>query len=122
MLYLQRVRTSLGNERKYLGWLRVSLGMITLGFVVERLDLLLARATGVPPARVSPALTWAPLLIFGIGVVTVGVATWEFFSDRKRITNEQSRGSRLLVALVLMILLAMGLIALLLALPATRPE
>ncbi len=114
MLYHQGIRTDLGNERKYLGWLRVSIGMITLGFVVERLDLFLARASDGTSGGVGTVLQWAPLLIFGLGSVTIGIATWEFFADRRRIAAERRRGSQLLVALVLLTLVLVLLIAVLL--------
>lgn len=119
MLFHQHIRTDLSNERKYLGWLRVSLGLITLGFVVERLDLFLARASDLPPTGIDPVLLWAPLAIFGLGGVTIAIATWEFFADRRRIAAEQTRGSRLLVALVLTTLVSVVAIAVLLgAIPA----
>ncbi|MFZ1863526.1 MAG: DUF202 domain-containing protein [Polyangiales bacterium] len=117
VLYHHRTRTALGNERKYLGWLRVSLGMITLGFVVERLDLFLARTAGLPPPQVQGVLLWAPLVIYGLGCVTIAGATWEFFTDRKRIATEQPRGSSVLLALILMTLGCVVLIAVLLWFP-----
>jgi putative membrane protein len=117
MLYHNRARTELGNERKYLGWLRVSLGMITLGFVVERLDLFLARMSDTPKPQVAGMLLWAPLMIYGLGCVTIAAATWEFFADRKRITAEEARGSCVLVALVLAMLVCVVLIAVLLWFP-----
>lgn len=116
VLYHQRMRTDLGNERKYLGWLRVSLGLITLGFVVERLDLLLAKSNDVPPHELANVLFWAPLVIFGMGAVTIAVATWEFFADRRRIAAEADRKSWLLMGLVILTLVFLVLIAVLLTL------
>jgi uncharacterized membrane protein YidH (DUF202 family) len=117
VLYHHRVRTELSNERKYLGWLRVSLGLVTLGFVVERLDLFLADASGGPPPDLAAVLLWAPLAIFGLGGLTIAVATWEFFADRGRIRALQPRRSRLLIALVLVTLVSVVVIAVLLWLP-----
>lgn len=118
VLYHQKVRTSLGNERKYLGWVRTSLAMVTLGFVVERLDLFLARALGQSPVELTPLLRWAPLLVFAVGAVMIVVATWEFFADRKRIGEGKSRASRLLDALVWLTLAAIVVLAILLLVPA----
>jgi uncharacterized membrane protein YidH (DUF202 family) len=121
MLYYNRTRTELSNERKYLGWLGVSLGMISLGFVVERVDLFLARASGA--ARVAvPVLRWAPLLIFGMGTLMIIIATWEFVADGRRIASGRDRRSVLRSALVWMTLVSLVAVAGLLlgAHPASR--
>jgi putative membrane protein len=120
VLYHHRTRTALGNERKYLGWLRVSLGLITLGFVVERLDLFLAKTAGLPTSEVRGVLIWAPLVIYSMGCVTIAAATWDFFADRKHIAAERTRSSRVLVGLVLMTLVCVLLIAILLWVPGVR--
>ena len=120
VLYHQRTRTDFSNERKYLGWLRVSLGMITLGFVVERLDLFLARSQEMGTQAVSGILVWAPLIIYLTGSVTICVATWEFFRDRSRIAAEEGRKSWLLFALIFLVLVFVLLIALLLWLPGVQ--
>jgi inner membrane protein YidH len=120
VLYHHRTRSDLTNERKYLGWLKVSLALITLGFVVERLDLFLRRALGVSAPAPSPLIGWAPWLIYAMGGITIAVATWEFFSDRRKIAKETPRGSRLLVALILLILVSVLLVAVLLWMPTVR--
>lgn len=120
VLYHHRTRTALGNERKYLGWLRVSLGMITLGFVVERLDLFLSKSAGLQPTEVRSFLLWAPLVIYGMGCVTIAAATWDFFASRRRIAHERPRDSRVLVGLVLATLVCVLLIAVLLWVPDVR--
>lgn len=119
VLYHHRTRSDLNNERKYLGWLRVSLGLITLGFVVERLDLFVGQALGAAGNVEAPVLRWAPWLIYAMGGVTIAVATWEFFADRRKIMEERTRGSRLLVALILLTLVIVLLIAALLWIPST---
>jgi putative membrane protein len=117
MLYQQRTRTDLGNERKYLGWLRVSLALITLGFIVERVDLFVAKSTGESPAEMASELRFAPMVIFALGAITVAIATWEFFADQRRIDEERPRGSRLQMALIVMTLVSIIVIAALLVLP-----
>ena len=50
-----RTRDHLANERTFLAWIRTSLGLIGLGFVIARMGLLLrqlALVGGNPPARV----------------------------------------------------------------------
>lgn len=118
MLYQQRTRTDLANERKYLGWLRASLALVTLGFVVERVDLFLARSRGRSMSELTSELRFAPMVIFGLGALTIGVATWEFFADQRRIDRKQPRGSWLLVTLIIMTLVSVVVIAGLLVIPA----
>lgn len=117
VLYHHRARTRLSNERKYLGWLRLSLGMVTLGFVVERLDLLLARIKDMGTQKLPGMLLWAPSVLYVMGVVTICIATWEYFADRRQNMAEESRESRLLYILILLILIFVVFIALLLWLP-----
>lgn len=117
MIYYQRTRTGLDNERKYLGWLRVSLGMVTLGFVIERLDLFLMRISDSAPTTIPSVLRWTPLVVYSAGALVIAVATWEFFADRRRIEAESGRKSWLLMMLILMMLLSVVVVAVLLLLP-----
>jgi uncharacterized membrane protein YidH (DUF202 family) len=114
VLYYHRIRTDLSNERKYLGWLGVSLGMISLGFVVERVDLFLARMGGDTAPELPRLLSWAPLLIFAMGATMVVVASWEFFADRRNIARCEERRSPLRITLLLMTLVSLVVIAALL--------
>ncbi len=41
MLYQNVQRSKLSNERNFINWLRTSVGLITLGFIVERFHVLL---------------------------------------------------------------------------------
>jgi len=86
MLFQNVQRTQLSNERNLLNWIRTSVALITLGFVVERFHLLLS-AAGVPNAAASSDLvrTWVPLVLFLLGGVVIALGTWEFFRVRKEI-------------------------------------
>jgi len=86
MLFQNIERTQLSNERNFLNWVRTSLAFITLGFVVQRFDLLLnggGVATGIP----ALVTTWVPILFFVLGGVIVALGTWEFFRVRKEISD-----------------------------------
>lgn len=105
MLFNQRERTALSNERKYQGWLRVSVGMATLGFVVERLELFLhswdrsgtGRGMSGPE---HPALLLTPLAVYGLAALTIGIATWDFLAERRRLQAEEGHRGPLLSVLV----------------------
>jgi len=86
MLFQNVQRTQLSNERNLLNWIRTSVALITLGFVVERFHLLLG-AAGMPNSAASSDLvrTWVPLVLFLLGGVVIALGTWEFFRVRKEI-------------------------------------
>lgn len=118
VLYHHRARTALSNERTYTGWLRLGVALVTLGFVVERLDLFLARSQVGSTPPVTGVLAWAPLAIYGLGSGTLIIATGEFFMNQARIRSEAPLRRRVIVGLVLMTFATLLLIALLLGLPA----
>ena len=94
MLFQNLERSQLSNERNFLNWVRTSLAFVTLGFVVQRFDLLLA---GGSVSRVSPLVTtWVPLLFFVLGGLIVALGTWEFFRVRKEIGKGDWVGSSLI--------------------------
>ncbi len=113
VLYYQKTRTDLANERKYVSWLGVSIALVSLGFVVERLDLFLKPVSG-HTADAPGALPWAPRIIFALGCLTIVTATWEFFADRRRFAAETPRGSRIVVGLMMIIAVTIVTIAALL--------
>jgi putative membrane protein len=122
VLYHHRKRSRLSSERNYLSWLRVSLGLITLGFVVERLELFLARFQGTSAQKLPELFLCAPYVIYFMGIVTICVATWEFFADRREIMMEERRERRLMLVLIVLILMFIVFIALLLWLPGVLGE
>ncbi len=60
------------------------------------------------------------MVIFGMGMVTIAVSTWEFFADRRRIAAERPRESWLLLALILVTFVTVMLIAVLLWVPEAQ--
>lgn len=94
MLFQNVQRSQLSNERNFLNWVRTSLAFVTLGFVVQRFDLLLA---GGSVARISPLVTtWVPLLFFVLGGLLVALGTWEFFRVRREIGKGDWVGNSLI--------------------------
>lgn len=94
MLYQNVQRSKLSNERNFINWLRTSVGLITLGFIVERFHVLLG-AAGAPNAVAESEMirTWVPLVLFVLGGLIVSLGTWEFFRVRKEILHGQDIGT-----------------------------
>lgn len=85
MLFQNVERSQMSNERNFLNWVRTSLAFITLGFVVQRFDLLLSEKLA---KQVSAMITtWVPLLFFSLGGLMVLLGTWEYFRVRKEILD-----------------------------------
>jgi putative membrane protein len=91
MLFHTHQRNKLSNERTFLAWVRTSLALITLGFVVQRFDLLVAGTVNsdVLSAR-APLFDWVPVLFFVLGGLIVLLGAWSFFRRRHDIARGRS--------------------------------
>ncbi|AHY47474.1 putative membrane protein [Rubrobacter radiotolerans] len=74
-------REHLANERTLLAWVRTGVGLISVGFVVERAGALTSASGG--ESGISSE-------VFGVGLVGLGslaliVGAWQFFSSRRMI-------------------------------------
>lgn len=105
--YLAWKSAHLHNERKFLTWVRVSIALIALGFIVERFNLYLATirgAQGDAAATVPGYITLLALAFFLLGAMIILIATREFFLDRRRINGMASESTLLLDVLILAVL------------------
>lgn len=111
MLFHTRERTRLSNERTFLAWVRTSLALITLGFVVQRFDLFL-RGAGDGSAELPALATWVPVLFFVLGGVIIALGTLEFFRARRTISREVGghpggiRGALIVTTLVFLLVVS----------------
>lgn len=83
-----RAREHLANERTLLAWVRTSIALMGLGFVVARFGLFLREIAAQAGARVVPASGYsAPIgiLLVGAGILTTVVSTVRFFRARAQI-------------------------------------
>jgi putative membrane protein len=111
MLAHNFTRAHLSSERTFLGWLRTSLALITLGFVVQRFNLLLDARQSQRLARFG-LVEWAPIVFFAFGGILAALGAWEYFSNRKRIESGETvrhpplRDALVITALVFLVLVA----------------
>lgn len=79
-----RVRDHLANERTFLAWVRTTLGLIGLGFVLARMGLFLKQLAAVSdPERARGIQAGHEFLLAGVvflilGVVFGGVSGWTY--------------------------------------------
>ena len=89
----KKVRLVWGAERVFLAWIRTSIALIALGFLIARLGHLLQLA-GLTPAE-SDSTPWestlAGLTLMGLGGAISLVATWRF-----RVAHQAIRKGKML--------------------------
>ena len=61
------------NERTFLAWIRTGLTVMALGFVIERLDLLLASLGLAAQGKEVPTMGEAEIHGLSVGLVTLGM-------------------------------------------------
>ena len=93
MLYHNEQRTLLSNERTLLAWVRTSLALITLGFVVQRFDLLLGGA-GASASNAPTLAGSVPVLFFVLGGIIVALGAYEFYGVRRDLILRRTADRR----------------------------
>jgi putative membrane protein len=100
------VREHLANERTLLAWVRTGIGLISIGFVIERAGVLAAAS---PVEGVSVAVS----TIFGfalavLGCLTLVLGVFQFLRNRRRIISNTFTPDVLGYVLVVAISLALA--------------
>lgn len=120
MLFFNAQRTHLANERKFLAWIRTALALVTIGFVIQRLELFIRneRPAAEHAIQLPSSAVWIPPVFFGLAGLTVVIATYDFFADRRSLQRGARRVSGPLNVLVVTLLLAVLLGAVVLLIPS----
>lgn len=116
MLFQNVQRTRLSNERNFLNWVRTSLALITLGFVVQQFGAVMQGndPSGSLIHLSSAVAVWVPLLFFLLGALMVVLGAWEFFRMRKVISQGRWGGLVSIRDALIVVTLAFMLIVLIL--------
>jgi putative membrane protein len=92
-----KTRDHLANERTFLAWVRTSLGLIGLGFVLARMglflrELALARPGGgaAPhPGHAGHEFVVSGIIFLAIGTALSGWAGWLYHRNRRAIDSDR---------------------------------
>ena len=108
------------NERTFLAWIRTGLTIMALGFVIERLDLLLASLGLTAQAREVPTMGQAEIHGLSVGLVSLAIvlivgAGYRFVDINRAIDDQEVRPFRgtLMPLGMALVLLAVGVLLLL---------
>lgn len=79
------IREHLANERTLLSWVRTGVGLISVGFIVERSGAIASGASS--GARSLPAAEIFGLALVALGCVTLVMGSLQFFRNRRMISE-----------------------------------
>jgi putative membrane protein len=84
------------NERTFLAWIRTGLAIMAFGFVIERLDLLLASLGLAAQSREVTATEQAEIHDLSVGLVVLGmvlivVSSYRFVDINRAIEDQAPR-------------------------------
>jgi len=105
------IREHLANERTLLAWIRTAVGLISVGFVVERAGALVA---GTPGGREAAAASEAfGLALVALGCLTLVVGAAQFFGNRRMIREGvfAARSAPYMVIVASSLILAVAFVA-----------
>ena len=112
----------LANERTFLAWIRTSIAVISLGFVVARFSLWLrqiAEAGAMPAPRLhGVSLPMGELLMIFGGCLSV-LAAWRYHVVNRQIEEDRVSADR---GLIVLVTLVVALIALAMAVAMVLSE
>ena len=107
---IDRYTDHAANERTYLAWVRTALAFMGFGLLIERFDLLVRSLASVPPdapwARSTHLAAAAGLVLIGLGVGVLAVATWRYLRFKTLIASPDAldfRSSRSDLVLVVIV-------------------
>lgn len=112
-----RLREHLANERTFLAWVRTSVALIGLGFVIVKFALflkeisLIFQANAIDVSESFSALTGVIIVVFGIFLAPF--AFFQYKKMEKQINNRTYKSSSLLTLFLTLSIIAGGILLIL---------
>ena len=91
-----RAQEHLANERTFLSWVRTTIALVSLGFVIARLGLWL-RETGINAPRLSHSVSPIGIGLMGFGALLTVLAAWRYNALNHQIEAGVVKTDRALV-------------------------
>lgn len=95
---IKRFTDHAANERTFLSWIRLAIGIMAFGFVIEKFEIYLGylghlsgHADKIMP---SGAAKMAGLVMMGLSIVIIGVSTARFVKYEKEIKADEEYSFR----------------------------
>lgn len=95
-----RASEHLDNERTFLAWVRTTVALISLGFVIARLSPTLGSATASTGNGITTKAVPAGIVLIIFGAVVTGLAAWRYDRVNRQIEEGIVKTDRGLVWIV----------------------
>jgi putative membrane protein len=119
-----RINEHLANERTFLAWVRTSIAIIGLGFVMAKFSVWLRQfvATVTPSAHVPAVGASLPagLVLISFGAIIALLAYWRYRAIERAIDSGEYAPARALLVLVTTVIVAISFAVVLYLLESTR--
>jgi putative membrane protein len=106
----------LANERTFLAWIRTSVAVISLGFLVDRFGLFLRELESAEKIPTHHSYVLSSFLVgdfmMGLGAILAMLAAWRYHAVNASIERGEAKADRSLIiaVTVLVVLLAVAMI------------
>jgi putative membrane protein len=109
----KRATEYLANERTFLAWIRTSIAVISLGFVVSKFSVWLRelslRFSPQAPTTQNGASLPIGVTLMALGAVLAGLAAWRYHKVNLAIEKGEVRADRGLVILVTIMVVVLAI-------------
>ncbi|HEX3084759.1 MAG TPA: DUF202 domain-containing protein [Pyrinomonadaceae bacterium] len=106
-----RASEHLDNERTFLAWVRTTVALISLGFVIARLSPTIGAATAATGSRITTKAVPAGIALIIFGAVVTVLAAWRYDRVNQQIEEGIVKTDRGLVWIVTLLIALLAVAA-----------